>query len=444
MNRTKKKILIADPDGQTAKRIKKHKSASHYIFETAKNGFECLSKLETFNPDLILMELMLPQIHGMEILRKIKSDPRTVQIGVILMNAHAMIQNYQAAIKLECSYFLEKPFEPAQVFSLFKKYFDNKLYPDPFAGNPSMQESKHCYLPKMHSSSSYIKFWGTRGSNPVSGPDYVRLGGNTSCLEIRHGHDLIIVDAGTGIRPLGSIIDPNRPKHIHLLISHTHWDHLAGFPFFNPIYDPDCTITIMTPIGFEKTTRELFTEMLAHAYFPVRLNDIQATLIFKDIHEGVPFSIGHIDVNTHYAYHPGATLCFKFSIDNKSSFGYATDNEFLMGYHGNPHQIGKSHPLISPYRSMIKFFSGCDFLVHEAQYTPIEYQRKVGWGHSSITNAAALILQTEIHEWIVTHHDPKHTDEDLLRKMQMQYDVFDELKYACRPRMAFDGLTIPL
>jgi phosphoribosyl 1,2-cyclic phosphodiesterase len=199
----------------------------------------------------------------------------------------------------------------------------------------------------------------------------------------------------------------------------------------------------MTPIGFEKSTRELFTEMLAHAYFPVRLDDVQATLIFKDIHEGVPFQVGQISINTHYAYHPGATLCFKFGID-KTSFGYATDNEFLMGYHGNPSLLTKKHPLIAPYRSMIKFFSDCDFLIHEAQYTPIEYQKKVGWGHSSITNATALMLHAKIREWIITHHDPKHTDLDILAKMQMQYDVFDDIQYACRPRMAFDGMTIPL
>lgn len=443
MDKSKKRILIADPDEQIIRRLKKHKNSSRYIFDTAKNGFECLAKIETFHPDLILMELMLHQIHGMEILRKIKSDPRTNHIGVILSSAYSMIQNYQAALRLNCNYFLEKPFEPNEAFSLFKRFFDNKLSPDPFSGRESAMEGKHCYLPKMHSTNSYIKFWGTRGSNPVSGPDYVRFGGNTSCLEIRHGEDLIIVDAGTGIRPLGTILDQTKPKNITLLISHTHWDHLAGFPFFAPIYDPKCTITILTPIGFDKTTHELFTEMLAHAYFPVRLDDIQANLVFKDIHEGTPFQIGDIGVNTHYAYHPGATLCFKFEVD-KTTFGYVTDNEFLMGYHGDPRAIKKNHPLITPYNSMIKFFSDCDFLIHEAQYTPIEYQKKVGWGHSSITNATALITHAKINEWIITHHDPKHTDLDLLMKMQMQYDIFDDLQYACRPRMAFDGMTVPL
>ncbi len=437
----KKKILIADSDPKIAKAIKNHKNASHYIFETASHGPECLAKIETFHPDLVFMELLLPHIHGIEILRKIKTDPRTNHIGVIITSANTMIQDYRSAVNTRCDEFLQKPFEPAQAFSLFKRFFQGTLHLSEFTDKEHRTEGKHCYFPKLHSPTSYIKFWGTRGSNPVSGPEYVRFGGNTCCLEIRYGDDLIIVDAGTGIRSLGTVLP--KSKNIHLFISHTHWDHLAGFPFFAPIYDPHCHLTIYAPLGFEKTAREVFTEMLSFAYFPVRLDDIKSQITFKDIHERDPFHIGTIKVNTHYAFHPGATLCFKFGIE-KTTFGYATDNEFLMGYHGNPSLLAKNSPHLAPYQSMIKFFKGADFLIHEAQYTPIEYQTKVGWGHSSIAGAAALLKHTEIPEWIITHHDPKHTDMDLLKKSQMQFDVLDDLKMKCRPRMAFDGMTIPL
>ncbi len=288
---------------------------------------------------------------------------------------------------------------------------------------------------------SYLKFWGTRGSNPVSGPDYVRFGGNTSCLEIRHRDDLVIIDAGTGIRPLG--LQEKMPKQLHLILSHTHWDHLAGFPFFAPLYDKECQITIWAPISFEKPIEALFTEMLAYSYFPVRLDDIQARLVFKEMQEGVPFQIGDIKIETHYAYHPGATLCFKFTV-GKTKFGYVTDNEFLMNCHEAPSRITKSHPLLKPYHSQIQFFKSCDFLIHEAQYTPEEYQTKVGWGHSSVANAAILMRQAKIAQWVLTHHDPKHTDMELLKKIHLQHDIFDELNYACHTRMAYDGMTLPL
>ncbi len=440
----KKRILIADSDRNIFSALKKKKGGNSYLFEYSANGADCLKKIDSFLPDLIVIELMLPQIHGIEILRKIKNDPRTKHIGVVVMCANALIQNYHTAIKQRADYFLEKPFEISSLLSLFKLFFSDLLHPEPFSGKDSYtSEVKHCYLPKLHPTNTYIKFWGTRGSNPVSGSDYVRFGGNTCCLEVRHGHDLIIIDAGTGIRPLGNLLNESKPKHIHLLFSHTHWDHLAGFPFFLPIYDPDSHIHIYTPIGFEKTSREIFTEMLAYAYFPVRLDDIQASLHFTDIREGIPFEIGHFQINSHYAYHPGATICFKIRC-NKTTFAYVTDNEFLMGYHGNPHAITRSNARLAPYLSQIKFFKDCDFLIHEAQYTPEEYQYKVGWGHSSVSNLAVLLKHAEVKEWIITHHDPKHTDMDLLKKIQMQFDIIDDCKLDCRARMAFDGLAVPL
>ncbi|MBS0621003.1 MAG: response regulator [Verrucomicrobia bacterium] len=443
MKDKKPKILIADPDPAIHTALKAHKQASQYQFASVHTGFECLTKIDTWKPDLLIIELHLPQIHGIEILRKIKSDPRTKEIGVIITSSYAMIQNYKAAVKQNCNYFLEKPFD-GNLFSLIKNFFEGKLQIAPFSGKtPTHMIGKHCYLPCVHAPNSYIKFWGTRGSNPVSGPDYVRFGGNTACLEVRCGSDLIIIDAGTGIRPLGNLLADEGIKHVHLLIGHTHWDHLAGFPFFEPIYNAKCQVTIWTPIGFEKSTRELFTEMLAYAYFPVRLDDMQGNLNFKDIIEGEPIQFGSITVTTTYAYHPGATVCFKISMSGKT-IGYATDNEFLMGYHGTPHQITKNHALLAPYKKMLQFFKGCDLLVHEAQYTPVEYQTKVGWGHSSITNATILMKHVEAHEWILTHHDPKHTDADLLKKIQLQYDILDDCQFDCRPRMAFDGMVVPI
>ena len=115
-----------------------------------------------------------------------------------------------------------------------------------------------------------------------------------------------------------------------------------------------------------------------------------------------------------------------------------------MGYHGNPNALTKNHRLLAPYQSFISFFKDCDLLIHEAQYTPSEYRTKVGWGHSSVSNAAALVQMTGVKDWMITHHDPKHTDYDLLKKVQLQYDILEDLEIECRVRMAFDTLTIPL
>lgn len=438
----KKRILVADPSKEILHQITHGKDHHLYQFETATSAHACLEKIDSFAPDLLIAELFLPEIHGIEIARRLRT--REKKIGVILTSSQALIQNYHAALRAGAIYFLEKPYEIDHLYAIIASFFEGTLTPAPFpAKEPHLEKPEERFVPHLHTHDSYLKFWGTRGSNPVSGRSYIRYGGNTPSLEVRHKNDLVIFDAGTGIRDLGDTALLRKAKNIHLVIGHTHWDHIIGFPFFSPLYNPHCQVTIWSPIGFEKPTKELFTEMLGYAYFPVRLDDIRAKLIFKDIEEGIPFSIGAIEVNSHYAYHPGATLCFKVRAAGKT-FGYATDNEILMGYQGNPAEIGKNHPLLESCTSLIHFFEGCDFLIHEAQYFPEEYTSKVGWGHSSVPNATILIKLCNLKEWIVTHHDPSHTDEDLQRKLQLHIEMLEACKHPCRVRMAYDGLVIPL
>lgn len=439
-----KKILIADSCQTLVHALQEAPEAKRFLITTAFTGSECLKKLEQAPPDLLFVDLLLPEMHGIEILRKVRNTPQLKHIGVILISSEPMLQNYYAAINSGADYFLQKPFPFPFFYSLVEKFFAKQLHPDPFAGVESMaKEGEHCYLPTQHHPKEYLKFWGTRGSTAVSGPEYIRFGGNTACLEVRYGQDLVIIDAGTGIHPLGNYLQSDAIETLHLVIGHTHWDHLTGFPFFKPIYQKQKKIRIYAPVGYEKTTRELFTEMLAYAFFPVRLDDIQAELSFHDLRDQETVQVGGIQITAHHAHHPGATLCFKIQAGSKK-VGYVTDNEVLMGYHGTPNGISTSHPLLIPHESLIRFFTGCDLLIHEAQYTPMEYQTKVGWGHSSVSNAAVLIKYAEIHDWIVTHHDPSHTDEDLLRKFHLHLDIMREAKIPCQVRMAFDGMSLPL
>lgn len=444
MNKGPRKILIADVDKELYDQICNAPGNEKYTFEQAKNGEEVLQKVESFAPQLIFIELLLPEMHGIEILKKIRCNPKWENLGVILSSTNAMIQNFHAAIKEGVDFFVTKPFDIAFLYSLFDRFFQDILLPEPILDKDiRAAKSQEIYQPEMHNPYSYLKFWGTRGSNPVSGSEYIRFGGNTSCLEVRKDDEMIIFDAGTGIRPLGDTIDTNHFKTIHLFLSHTHWDHVTGFPFFAPLYSPDIQVVIWSPVGFEKSTKELFTDMLAYAYFPVRLEDIQAKLIFNDLRDGHPVSIGNITVDSTYAYHPGATLCFKIHVGGKT-YGYASDNEMFLGYQGNPNALGKDHPLIKAHQHIIDFFKKCDYLIHEAQYTPLEYQRRVGWGHSSVPNATILCKYAEITEWIVTHHDPKHTDDELLDKLQLQRDIINDCNMHCHVQMAFDKMKLPI
>ena len=440
----KKKVLIADPQTELLDAIVTFQEAKKYDIVVCKTGPATMHKITEFEPDLLVLDLMMPHIHGIEILKIIKNNPHMASIGVIITSSHVMIQNYHSAIERGADYFLSKPFEVSRLFHLIDLYFQNTLTPrDPQFNNNHKIDSDHCYHPIPSTLTSYLRFWGTRGSNPVSGAEYIRFGGNTSCLEIRHNNDLVIIDAGTGIRQLGDIIELEDNNTIHLFISHTHWDHITGFPFFGPLYKKNCNVIIWAPVGFEKSTKELFIGMLAYAYFPVRLDEMKAHVTFKELRDHSPVSIGDLIIDSHFTNHPGPTVGFKIKTPNKT-VAYITDNEVLLGYHGHPNKIHLKHPLLQSHKSLIQFLKGCDLIIHEAQYFPEEYVRKIGWGHSSIPNATVLIKYSGCKRWIITHHDPNHKDRDLEIKAQLHEDIIKECKLNVQIEIAYDGLVTPL
>jgi phosphoribosyl 1,2-cyclic phosphodiesterase len=281
----------------------------------------------------------------------------------------------------------------------------------------------------------YLKFWGTRGSCPVSGPQYTKFGGNTSCAEIQYGEAHLIIDAGTGIRPLGEEL-LKKPKPFHLLLSHTHWDHVIGFPFFEPLYSSDSEITIWAPPEGKKSCRQIFDDLMSVEFFPVRLSDVKAKLHFCSIEENTPIQIGPLTIHFRRAHHPSTAYCFKIQTPHQT-IGYASDNEMFKNYHGD-----LMHAPEDP--SLVQFFSGCDLLIHEAQYFPKEYRQKSGWGHSSVSNTVALVQKTNIHRWLAIHHDPKHTDDDLLRLAVLSQQLLDENTIPCRSEWIGDGHVVSL
>lgn len=256
----------------------------------------------------------------------------------------------------------------------------------------------------------FLKFWGTRGSCAVSGPEYLRFGGNSCCLEISYDDMHLIIDAGTGIRALGDLFMNNGLRRLNILLTHTHWDHIIGFPFFDPIYETGTHLTIWSPSSSGRSCKQLFNDLLAIEFFPVRLEEVKASLEFKTIQQKTPIAFGPITLDFHTTNHPGLAYAVKITTPEQT-IGYITDNEMLQGYHGEPSEV--TDELLEPHLGLIEFFKGCDLLIHEAQYTSEEYLDKVGWGHSSVLNAIVFVQKTSPKRWGIIHHDPKHTDRDL-------------------------------
>lgn len=296
------------------------------------------------------------------------------------------------------------------------------------------------YNPKIDRTNGLIKLWGTRGSIPVSGAKFAQHGGDTSCMHLEHNNEVIIFDAGSGIRNLGLTLAAGKPRKIHLFITHTHWDHIQGFPFFAPAYLEGFDITIYGAKRFTKDLYAIFRGQLDSDYFPVQLSDMKANLEFKYLPD-TPIKIGDVVVSSEFVRHPGATVGYKIEI-NGTTIAYVPDNEFLQGYLGSPYDVDPE--LIEHFSQFIEFFSDIDLLIHEAQYMPDQYIDKVHWGHTSVSNACLMVKVCRAKRWIVVHHDPLHSDDFLHEKLALTHQILKKLDYDIQVTHGFDRMTLYL
>jgi phosphoribosyl 1,2-cyclic phosphodiesterase/CheY-like chemotaxis protein len=252
-----------------------------------------------------------------------------------------------------------------------------------------------------------IRFWGTRGSIPKPGPAYVRYGGNTSCVEVRSASGvLILMDCGTGAHALGQALlaEPGGPRRGHILISHTHWDHIQGLPFLAPLFVPDFEWDIYGPRGLGPSIRETLEGQMQYTYFPITIEQFAATVRYHDLVEG-NFEIDDVRITAHYMNHPALTLGYRVEADG-AALVYATDHE----PHSPALARGERPPQSPDECHYAAFVAGADLLIHDAQYTLTEYERYRGWGHSPLEFAVDLAATGHVRQLALFHHDPLRDD----------------------------------
>jgi phosphoribosyl 1,2-cyclic phosphodiesterase len=257
-----------------------------------------------------------------------------------------------------------------------------------------------------------IRFWGVRGSIASPGPETAGVGGNTSCVEVRCGSTLLVLDAGTGIRRLGDALLAEGPVDATVLLSHLHWDHIQGLPFFVPAYVPSTKLAIVGPANGVMSLRDTLEHQMTAPVFPVRLDELGAQLSLREVRPGEGFQVGPARVRVAKQNHPGGSYAYRIDCEGRSVV-YATDTEH--------------YACVDP--TLRALAEGADVLIYDSQYTPDEYRgeggrSKVGWGHSTYVAGAELARSAGVGQYVLFHHDPQRNDAGVAELERRARELF--------------------
>ncbi len=268
-----------------------------------------------------------------------------------------------------------------------------------------------------------------RGSIATPGLTTVRYGGNTSCIEVRNGDDIIILDAGTGLRGLGQFLlkeFKGQPLNLTLLLTHTHWDHIQGLPFFGPIYDPQCRLRILGCEGARKGLVAALTGQMESTYFPVPFDKLPSNIEIEELKK-FNFAIGAVLVRAHRANHPGVCVGYRlFSPDGIVAFFPDTE------------------PRPGEDRAMFDFVRDADVLILDSQYDRVEYKKHMGWGHGCVDDSVNLAIKARVKRLILFHHDPDHDDQRMDELVKHARKLAAKQKSKLKVDAACEGMTVQL
>lgn len=263
-----------------------------------------------------------------------------------------------------------------------------------------------------------FKFWGVRGSIPTPGPKTVKYGGNTTCIEIRtSANDLLILDAGTGIHALAQTLLSQNPLVAHILLTHTHWDHIQGLPFFLPLFSPHNQVYVYggldpeTQMGIERA----LTVQLQYSYFPISEAQLKARLNYRTLMPGEAVQIGSAKVTPIVLNHPVLNFGYRVDDSDGSSLFFTGDYEMPRNPYrpDEPEYVPTQQFIDDKFKEILAAMYGVDALIVDSSYTDVEYQEKIGWGHGTYSAALLLAEQAHAKKLFFTHHEPTRSDDEL-------------------------------
>ena len=379
------KIITIDDDNTTLALIEGFvKGAGYEVLATGPSNAN-IEFIKEEKPDIIILDIIMPGIDGLEFAGRIKDNPETNRIKIIVLTSKNFAQDKRAAEKIGVDYFLLKPTTKELLLETIDKLLNKTIE---------------------------IDFWGVRGTLPVTGKNSLKYGGNTSCVTVTlPNSELFVFDSGSGIKNMSQAMMRNKDdREINLFISHAHWDHINAFPFISQLYISGQSVNVYGPKNRDISVKQMLIGQMDSIYFPVTADEFKANVSYVDLREE-QLQVGAATIKTLLLNHPGNCLGYRLEYGG-TSICYITDNEipFETDPHYSQNEIDR----------LTKFIQNSDVLITDTTYFDEEYlDGKVGWGHSSVSRVVDIAHAAQVKNLYLFHHDPDQLDSDIERKYSL-------------------------
>lgn len=404
-----KTVLLIDDDQAFRQMLSELLKGNGWEVYEAADGEVGLNIALQKRPDVVVCDLLMPRCNGFQFCRSIKQQRAFLpNIRVVVSSGSNYASDRMNALESGADEYITKPIHAADLFAVLERV-THAARGDAAESGPGMDSWQGARL----------KFWGVRGSIPTPGADTVMYGGNTSCIELRADGELIILDAGSGIRPLGVSLRKEfkgKPINLSLLISHTHWDHIQGFPFFVPAYNPQNQVRILAFEGARKGLEATLASQMESPYFPISMQQMPGNLYVQELKD-MDFTVGKVRVKASFMNHPG--ICVGFRIETSGgAVAYLPDNELYRrlrtsaGGSQNETDFAERED-----QKLIEFIKGVDVAIMDSQYDAEEYPDHVGWGHSCVDDTVDVAMKAGVKRLFLFHHDPDHNDAHITKML---------------------------